>query len=90
MNSKGFTNQKPFQVDAEDIARPWSGGKNGKYFRCYLCGHRFVVGDTARWQDSKHGSFFVCSACDGPKDETIQKWIDMKTEYAVRFWWFKY
>ncbi len=43
-----FTDQKQFVVTEEDCHRPWSGGKDGKHFKCYICGHKFVAGDKAR------------------------------------------
>lgn len=88
-----FTDQKPFKVTAEDIKKPWSGGINGEYFRCGLCGHRFQVGDTARWQYTNNipgagGNPMVCERCDGTKDQVAEKWMQMHAEAKGRMWWF--
>ena len=90
---EGFTNQRPFVVTEKDCQKPWSGGKNGIYFRCYLCGHKFAPGDTARWQYTNDvrgagGNPFVCVSCDGTKEEVIAKWLAMHREADGRMWWF--
>lgn len=36
----------PQPATGKDVSAYWSGGKDGKYFRCHLCGHQFQVGDT--------------------------------------------
>jgi hypothetical protein len=86
-----FTDGKPFTVTEEDIHKPWSGGANGKYFRCGLCGHKFVSGETARWQFTNNipgagGNPLVCSACDTP--DVIEKWKQMHVDAKTKFWWF--
>ena len=91
-----FTDQKPFTVTKESINQLWGGGLNGKYFKCYLCGHKFKVGDIARWvftNDMKGagGNPLVCEKCDGTNKEVRQKWEAMHMEYngfKKRFWWF--
>lgn len=35
-------------VTPEQRKLPWSGGKDGKWFRCYFCGHKFIAGDEFR------------------------------------------
>jgi len=83
-----FTNQKPFVATAADCAAGWSGGKNGKYFRCYLCGHQFIPGDTVRWVFAAHqhlGNFMVCVKCDGP--DVLDRWVLHNQEFRQRFWW---
>jgi hypothetical protein len=88
-----FTDGKPWTVTEEDLKAPWSGGKSGKYFRCYLCGHRFKLGDIARWQYTNDvpgagGNPLVCRRCDGTKAEIALKWISMKKEAEGRMWYF--
>ncbi len=88
-----FTDGKPFTVTAEDVHRPWNGGVNGKYFRCYLCGHKFKIGDVARWQFTNDvpgvgGNPMVCQKCDGTKEEIVTKWKQMHAERHGRMWWF--
>lgn len=92
-----FTDQKPFTVTAEDLTLPWSCGKNGKYFRCHLCGYKFKDGDIARWQFTNNipgagGNPMVCQGCDGPPQEVIAKWAKLCAEFKElregRMWWF--
>lgn len=89
-----FTDQKPFKATAEDVQKSWSGGRNGKYFRCYLCGHKFQEGDIVRWQFTNDipgagGNPLVCESCDGPKEKVIEKWKAMHAEArSERMWWF--
>ena len=89
-----FTDGKPFAATNEDLKRSWSGGKDGKYFRCYLCGHRFKEGDIVRWQYTNDtpgagGNPFVCVKCDGTREEIIEKWKQMHIEVRQKFWWFR-
>lgn len=71
------TNGKPFTVLDKHIAQPWSGYKDGRMFRCHMCGHFFKPGDTARflWCNGVKeavdagihcGNVMICAACDGP------------------------
>lgn len=85
-----FTDGKPWVATAEDCARDWNCGKNGKHFRCGLCGHRFVVGDRVRWQYTNDipgagGNPFVCQSCDGP--DMIERWKAKCAEWASDAWW---
>src|SRR5208283_4655763 len=46
------------RATAEECKAPWSGGYNGKYFRCYFCGDKFVEGSEFRMiftNDGKDG-----------------------------------
>lgn len=38
-----------FTVEEKHLKQPWLGGRNGIYFRCMMCGHKFVVGDHCQW-----------------------------------------
>ena len=83
-----FTDQKPRIATKEDIHARWSGGKDGKYFRCYLCGCKFVEGDYWRWVygGSMHfGNFIVCEKCDG--EDVLSKWEKHNKELQQKFWW---
>jgi hypothetical protein len=85
-----FTDQQPFKVTKEYCRQNWSGGKDGKYFRCGMCGHRFKPGDQCRWvymnstPDSCFGNFLTCEACDGP--DIIERRIAWQNEAFTRFW----
>jgi hypothetical protein len=81
-----WTNGKPRTVTEADCRAPWGGAKNGKRFRCSLCGHRFVPGDTWRWVYCNDGScpggnFHVCGTCDGPDVK------DRRADWMRRFGW---
>ncbi len=85
-----FTDQKPRIATEQDVTAPWGGAKNGRYFRCYLCGYKFQVGDYYRFVLSTHGNLMVCKACD--KDDPAQKWVELRKEWELlregRFWHF--
>lgn len=82
------------------VKASWSGGKNGVYFRCYFCGHRFAVGDeyraiftnmqSLRDRGIPGGNPLTCRSCNpsGELEEMYEKWRQM---HAVldepRFWW---
>jgi len=68
----------------------WGGGKPGERFRCYLCGHKFAVGDMFRLvyandRPGTAGNFIVCDKCDGP--DVVERWVAACKEAATRFWW---
>ena len=88
-----FTNQLPFVVTEKDCKKSWAGGRDGVYFRCALCGHKFAPGDTARWvftndTPGAHGNPMVCVKCDGTRQEVIAKFSLMHKESDGRMWWF--
>jgi len=77
---------RPQVATEEDVKACWSGGKDGKYFRCYLCGYKFKVGDYWRWQMAQRfGNFLTCENCDGP--DVMLKWYAAQEELNQRFWW---
>ena len=81
-----FTDQKPHIVTKKEYPGNWSGYKDGRRFRCYLCGHHFKIGDTFRWVHSKRaGNFMVCDKCDGK--DVIDRWIKHVNEFKTKFWW---
>lgn len=87
----GITDQKPRIATEADIRSPWNGGKDGKYFRCYLCGHKFQVGDQYRFILSKaYTNFLVCAGCDC--EDVERKWIALHLEWYKlkegKFWHF--
>lgn len=85
-----FTDQKPRIATEGDVKAPWNGSKNGKYFRCYLCGHKFQVGDYFRFVFHKFGNILVCQSCD--KDDPVAKWTQIHEEWSKlkegKFWHF--
>lgn len=83
-----FTDQKPRIATKEDLSANWSCGKNGKYFRCYLCGHKFVEGDYWRFVYAFHKhltNFMVCEKCDG--EDVLDRWEKANQELENKFWW---
>jgi len=70
------------------------GGKNGKYFKCALCGHEWKLDEVVRWvytNDMKDagGNPFVCVDCDG--DDVRERWAKMCQEWREikkKFWYF--
>lgn len=83
-----FPDQKPFTVTAAHRALPWNGVRDGRAFRCYLCGHPFRVGDTARWVfagAARCRNFLTCSECDGP--DVLERFARLTEELHQRYWW---
>ena len=88
-----FTDGKPFIATEANCKASWGGGKNGSYFRCYFCGHKFKPGDTVRWQYTNDisgagGNPMVCERCDGPPADVRAAWAEKCEEARTRFWWF--
>jgi hypothetical protein len=85
-----FTDQKPRIATEADVKSPWSGGREGKYFRCKICGHKFVVGDYYRFVFHNYGNIIVCQDCD--KGDPVAKWTQIHEEWSRlkegKFWWF--
>ena len=94
-----FTDQKPRRATEEDLKARWNGNGPGEDFRCYLCGHKFKVGDIWRWvygdcknfKDPVSGktwgvcNFKICESCDG--DDVLDRWVQANEEAHRRFWW---
>lgn len=79
-----FTDQKPRVATEQEVNARW-GGKN---FRCYLCGHKFSIGDVWRWvyaADRKLFNVTVCEKCDGP--DVLERWEKHYNDAKQRFWW---
>lgn len=95
--SESFTKGLPFLVTADDLRKAWCGARDGRHFRCGLCGHRFQSGDVARWQYTNDmpqagGNPFVCASCDNGFEGTRAKWAALCAEWrdAIdgKFWKF--
>lgn len=83
-----FTDQKPRIATEQDCSTRWYGQPASKAFRCYLCGHRFRVGDVWRWIWMTGEGLLnpmVCAACDTP--DVKDKWRAAVKEAEERFWW---
>lgn len=92
-----FTDQKPFVVSEDDVSAHWCGYPDARNLRCAWCGHRFIVGDVARWVHTNSGADdcisimgnpFVCARCDGPREIILARLRAMAVEAETRFWWF--
>lgn len=87
-----FTDETPRVATLADTIGPWSGSIGGVRFRCELCGHRFVVGDT--WRIVYAGNLsvgqmgipnaLVCGSCDGP--DVTTRLEEHWREAVTRFW----
>lgn len=90
-----FTDGKPFTATEKDLQTRWSCGKPGEKFRCGLCGHKFEVGETVRWQytNDVHGAWgnpFVCTICDKGRDAIVLEICARRAELnSERNWWFQ-
>lgn len=81
---KDWISGRPQVVEAADIKLPWSGYKDGRFFRCGLCGYRFKVGDYIRWlftntEGLPGGNPFTCEKCDGP--DVLVRWKQHYEDY---------
>lgn len=79
-----FTDQKPHTVTKKNLKGRWGGGRDGKYFRCGICGYRFKLGDIYRWILTNDipgygGNPLVCQKCDGP--DVLDKWKSLVDEF---------
>lgn len=80
-----FTDQKPRKATEEDLKAKWGGVPDGKLFRCYLCGHKFEIGDIWRWVHAKvFHNFLVCEKCDG--EDVLDKWNKHIEELKTKYW----
>jgi hypothetical protein len=85
-----FTNQKPRIATEHDCRIRWRGAPPGRDFRCYMCGHKFEVGDGWRWIWATYRGVInpiVCEKCDGP--DVLERWLEQNEEAKRRFWWFR-
>ena len=81
-----WTSQEPQVANEHHLSLRWGGFGPGERFRCYLCGHRFMLGDYWRFVfgiDSRN--FMTCRECDGP--DVHQRFKALNEELRMRFWW---
>lgn len=92
-----WTDGKPFIATEADCKANWACQPNGAAFRCALCGYRFKVGDTVRWQytnDTKTagGNPLVCVDCDTGREGIIAEITKrrelIKEMKSGKYWWF--
>jgi len=81
-------------ADEKTCNAPWSGGKNGKYFRCHFCGHKLVPGDQYRVlytndMPKASGNPIVCGECNDTTANLRAKWAEINREVRERFWWLR-
>lgn len=83
---------KVFTVTTEHMRAPWSGFRDGRWFRCYLCGRFFEEGDAARSVYSNfsgspfQGNPFVCdSRCGAGTNEEVL--AELGRQKAALPWW---
>jgi hypothetical protein len=82
-----WTDQTPQVATVEHLRLPWNGSP--KNFRCYLCGHAFVLGDRWRWVFCPRGgsNFMTCERCDGP--DVLDRWVKQNEVAKDMFWWLR-
>ncbi len=83
-----FTNQQRRIATEADCKARWGAGAPGAHFRCYLCGHKFKVGDGWRWvyaTNRGYINFLTCDDCDG--EDVLERWIQLNLEFrSDKFW----
>ena len=78
-------------VTAAHLKMRWSGSRAGERFRCYLCGHKFKLGDMwralyANDRPGTQGNILVCGDCD--TDDALDRYLALcKTINDV--WWLR-
>jgi len=83
-----FTDQKPRVVTEKHYPGNYGGYKDGRNFRCYMCGHYFKIGDIFRRVcpgNKGVTSLLVCEKCDGP--DIIDRWVKRVNELKTKYWW---
>lgn len=83
-------------ANAKTCKMSWSCGKNGIYFRCGFCGHKFVENDKYRaiYTNDLNGACgnpLVCEKCNDTNDSLREIWKD-KNKWISNlldneFWW---
>lgn len=86
-----WTNQQPQTATEEHLRLRWLGGRDGKYFRCCMCGYKFKLGDYWRWvytndMQGAGGNPIVCERCDGP--DIRERWKAKCTAFYSEANWF--
>lgn len=86
---KGF-NEKHFELTDKNFPGQWSGYRDGRTLRCFLCGVFFAKGDVIRWvwcggTLGTQGNCLVCRECDG--EDVLERIVAACTEQRQRFWW---
>lgn len=80
----------------EDCKLCWSCGKPGQFFRCALCGHKFVPGDnyTIAYTNDLPKAYGnpICCTSHGTVAEIREQWIERSRRFhateADEFWFF--
>ena len=89
----------PIEATEKTLNAEWGGGKPGQYFRCALCGYKFVLGDVV-WPiytndiAGASGNPFVCNSCYTTRDEVVKKWKNKWAKWRQiheeeEWWWFR-
>jgi len=87
-----FTDGLPHVVTKKDLEACWSGVPNAFLFRCKICGHVFIEGDTYRFIFGQHGrknvgNILVCEKCDSGNESVTEQFIAMNEMLQTRMWW---
>lgn len=88
-----FLDGSPQVATEANCHQEWGGGSDGKYFRCALCGHKFVAGDHWRCVYTNDipkagGNPLICEKCDIGNEDVRKKWKKMSKMARGKFWWF--
>jgi len=79
-----WTKGKTQIATKESCSLDWNFGKGGKYFRCHLCGHKFVPGDQWRFLYglNKCRNLMVCGQCDDKDENLRDKFAEIEEKYS--------
>lgn len=92
INMSDWLDGKLHEVEEEHMRLPWNGSP--KNFRCYICGHKFKVGDQFgfRVTNERGGNFMFCGECHGEDGSQLtekrQASIDEWEQVKEKFWYF--
>ena len=83
-----FTDEKPRIATNELINKYGGQSEKGKYFRCHLCGHKFIDGDYFRWVRVGNRFIVTCKLDDVSTIEGAWKQrLSQLEEIKQQFWW---
>lgn len=88
--SKDLMDGELHVVTEDDCHRPWAGQRDGYRFRCYMCGHKFVAGDSVRFLILSGAPNLMVGGCCN-SDDVVDRWrarcAEIKRLAEGEWWW---
>lgn len=83
-----FTDGKLRKATKSEVNAPWCGCKHrdGRSFRCYVCGVPIFENDLWRWVYNQPGkNFLTCVRCDGP--DVVERFNKLDEKRKFETWY---